>query len=55
MDLPAVRVSVGAYILRKSFQGYQLLLFRHPDCPETPLQIPGGGVDAGETHEQALH
>jgi len=30
-------------------------LFRHPDCPETPLQIPGGGVDAGETHEQALH
>lgn len=50
-----VRVAVGAYILRKDGQGdYQLLLFKHPDCPETPLQIPGGGVDPGETLEQAL-
>ena len=31
------------------------MLFKHPDCPEAPLQIPGGGVDPGETFEQALH
>lgn len=51
-----VRVGVGAYIIRKRVAGgCQLLLFRHPDCPEAPLQIPGGGVDAGESLEQALH
>ena len=57
MNLPIpVRVAVAAYIVRKSQQGsYQLLLFKHPDCPEAPLQIPGGGVDPGETHKQALH
>lgn len=50
-----IRVGVGAYIIRKTVQEtYQLLLFAHPDCPEAPIQIPGGGVDAGETIEQAL-
>jgi ADP-ribose pyrophosphatase YjhB (NUDIX family) len=50
-----VRVGVGAYIIRKTVSGaYQLLLFTHPDCPEYPVQVPAGGVDAGETTEQAL-
>jgi ADP-ribose pyrophosphatase YjhB (NUDIX family) len=51
-----VRVSVGAYIIRKNPLGlYELLLFEHPDCVEAPLQIPGGGVDLGESLEAALH
>jgi len=55
MNLP-ITVRVGAYIIRKSsLNEYQLLLFHHPDCPEAPLQIPGGGVDPGESLEQALH
>ncbi|MDX2244168.1 MAG: NUDIX domain-containing protein [Leptolyngbyaceae cyanobacterium bins.302] len=51
-----IRVGVAAYIVRKSAQGgYQLLFFTHPDCEEAPVQVPGGGVDAGETLEQALY
>lgn len=51
-----VRVGVAAYIIRKTPAGtHQLLLFAHPDCPEAPIQVPAGGVDAGETLEAALH
>jgi ADP-ribose pyrophosphatase YjhB (NUDIX family) len=51
-----IRVSVGAFIIRKSALGlYELLLFQHPDCTEAPLQIPGGGVDPGESLECALY
>lgn len=47
---------VGAFIIRKSNQNlYELLLFNHPDCEEAPLQIPGGGIEAGESVEAALH
>jgi len=31
------------------------MLFEHPDCEEAPIQIPGGGVDSGESIEAALH
>ncbi|MBD1852987.1 NUDIX domain-containing protein [Cyanobacteria bacterium FACHB-502] len=49
-------VRVGAYIIRQNPQGlHQLLLFRHPDCPEAPVQIPGGGVESQESLECALH
>jgi ADP-ribose pyrophosphatase YjhB (NUDIX family) len=50
-----VRVSVGAYVIRKKLGRYELLLFQHPDCTEAPFQIPGGGVDPGESLEAALH
>jgi ADP-ribose pyrophosphatase YjhB (NUDIX family) len=51
-----VRVGVAAYIIRRTARGtYQLLLFTHPDCEEAPVQVPAGGMDAGETLEQALH
>lgn len=47
---------VGAFIIRKNVNSlHELLLFRHPDCEEAPLQIPGGGVDPGESIETALH
>lgn len=47
---------VRAFILRQHASGqYELLLFRHPRCVEAPVQIPGGGVDAGESIEAALY
>ena len=49
-------VRVGAYIIRQNKQGlHELLLLQHPDCPEAPLQIPGGGVEPDELIEDALH
>lgn len=47
---------VGAFIIRKNAKDlYELLLFEHPDCEEAPIQIPGGGVESGESIEAALH
>jgi ADP-ribose pyrophosphatase YjhB (NUDIX family) len=47
---------VGAFIIRKSNQNrYELLLFKHPNCEEAPLQIPGGGIEVGESVEAALY
>lgn len=47
---------VGAFIIRKNtIDRYELLLFQHPDCREAPIQLPGGGIDPGETIEAALH
>lgn len=47
---------VGAFIIRKNANSlYELLLFTHPDCEEAPIQIPGGGVESGESVEAALH
>lgn len=49
-------VRVGAYIIRQNCQGlHQLFLFKRLDCPEAPIQIPGGGVDPQESLECALH
>jgi 8-oxo-dGTP pyrophosphatase MutT (NUDIX family) len=48
---------VGAFIVRRNMSSnlYELLLFRHVDYQNVSVQIPGGGVDAGETLEEALH
>lgn len=48
---------VGAFILRKNASSnlYELLLFKHLDHKHVPIQIPGGGVDPGESLEVALH
>lgn len=47
---------VGAFIIRKNAKSlYELLLFEHPDCKESPIQIPGSGVESGESVEAALH
>ncbi len=49
-------VRVAAYIIRQNHQGlHQLLMFKHPDCAEAPIQIPGGGVESQESIECALH
>ncbi len=55
MNYP-VSERVGAFILRKNSQNqYELLLFKHPTCLDAPFQIPGGGVEQGESLEAALH
>jgi ADP-ribose pyrophosphatase YjhB (NUDIX family) len=49
-------VRVAAYIIRKNRQGFhELLMFKHPDYAEAPIQIPGGGVEPEEAIECALH
>jgi 8-oxo-dGTP pyrophosphatase MutT (NUDIX family) len=45
---------VGAFILRQRQGFYELLLFRHPHSQDASIQIPGGGVEAGESIEAAL-
>jgi len=44
----------GGFILRFRSGHYELLLFRRSE-PDIPFQIPGGGVEPGETVEAALH
>ncbi|ANE43084.1 NUDIX domain-containing protein [Deinococcus puniceus] len=45
------RASVGAVVLKRSDSGWLLAVVIEPgDYP----QLPKGGVEAGETHEQAL-
>lgn len=46
---------VGAFVLRVNGPGVrELLLFTHPDCPEAPIQIPGGSIEPGEDVEAPL-
>lgn len=47
---------VGAFIIRQNgLNGYELLVFRQADQATTAIEIPGGGVEPGETLEVALH
>ncbi len=48
---------VGAFILRRNASSdlYELLLFKQVNYEHVPIQIPGGGVDPGESLEEALH
>lgn len=47
---------VGAFIIRKNANSfYELLLFTHHERAEAPIQIPGGGIDPGESAEAALY
>jgi adenylate kinase family enzyme/ADP-ribose pyrophosphatase YjhB (NUDIX family) len=48
------RKRVIAYVTRARAGRKELLVFDLPQLPETPLQVPAGRVDAGETLEQAL-
>jgi 8-oxo-dGTP pyrophosphatase MutT (NUDIX family) len=55
MNYP-VSERVSAFIIRKNTKSrYELLLFEHLDCEESPIQIPGGGVESGESVEAAMH
>lgn len=46
---------VGAFIIRKNAKSlHELLLFKHLDYAEAPIQVPGGGIEQGESIEAAL-
>lgn len=52
----AVSERVGAFIIRKNDRHlYELLLFRHLDFEQVPVQVPGGGIEPGESAEAALY
>lgn len=48
---------VGAFILRQTEDGYEMLFFRELSArkPDHPVLVPGGGIEPGETEEEALH
>jgi 8-oxo-dGTP pyrophosphatase MutT (NUDIX family) len=47
---------VGAFIIRKNAKSlYELLLFQDLNDENATLQIPGGGIESGESLEAALH
>ncbi|MBD1911644.1 MULTISPECIES: NUDIX domain-containing protein [unclassified Leptolyngbya] len=46
---------VAAFIVRLRANQYELLLFRHLDKKDVPVQVPGGGIEKGETIEAALY
>ena len=48
------REKIGALIVRHLQTEPELLLFAHVDFPDAPIQFPGGGIDTGETPEEAL-
>ncbi|MEU7997631.1 NUDIX domain-containing protein [Micromonospora sp. NPDC049060] len=49
-----VRVRIAAYVVRDAPTGPELLVFDHRDQPEAGTQVPAGGVDAGESLEEAV-
>jgi len=46
---------VGAFVVRaRAGRPHELLLFTHIDFPDAPIQIPGGGIEPGESPEAAV-
>lgn len=50
-----VRLRVAVALTRETDHGPEVLVFDHRDVPEAGTQLPGGGVDPGETLEAAAH
>ncbi|WP_018333889.1 NUDIX domain-containing protein [Actinomycetospora chiangmaiensis] len=50
-----VRLRVAVALTRQTDRGPEVLVFDHRDFPEAGTQLPGGGVDPGETIEAAAH
>jgi ADP-ribose pyrophosphatase YjhB (NUDIX family) len=50
-----VRVRVAVYVIRNAPDGHELLVFDHRDQPEAGTQVPAGGVDEGESIEEAVY
>lgn len=53
MITPEPRLRVAVAVTRDTADGVQILVFDHRDHPDAGTQMPGGGIDPGETPEQA--
>ncbi|HIV56846.1 MAG TPA: NUDIX hydrolase, partial [Candidatus Stackebrandtia faecavium] len=49
------RERVAVYVTRQGTGGTELLLFGHVHFPEVGWQVPAGGVDPGETLDEAAY
>lgn len=47
------RVRAAAYVIRGESGAQEVLVFDHVHYPEAGTQVPGGGVDPGETLDEA--
>ncbi|GLZ53802.1 NUDIX domain-containing protein [Actinomycetospora sp. NBRC 106378] len=50
-----VRLRVAVALTRETDHGPEVLVFDHRDVPQAGTQLPGGGVDPGESLEAAAH
>lgn len=50
---PTPRIRVGVYLVRGEGENTQVLVFDQVDHPEAGTQVPGGGVDPGESLDSA--
>lgn len=50
----AIRQRVLAYVTREKSDVIELLVFAHADFPDAGIQVPAGGVEPGETLEEAV-
>ncbi|MCD2185584.1 NUDIX domain-containing protein [Actinomycetospora soli] len=51
--MSTTRLRVAVALVRETGQGPEVLVFDHRDHPDAGVQLPGGGVDPGETIEAA--
>jgi len=50
-----IKDKVGAFVVRsREGRPHELLLFTHVDFSDAPIQIPGGGIEPGESPEAAV-
>lgn len=49
----SVRLRVACYVVRETARGHELLVFDHVDVPEAGTQVPAGGIEPGESVEEA--
>ncbi len=48
------RIRAAAYVVRGESGAQEVLAFDHVHYPEAGTQVPGGGVDSGETLDEAI-
>ena len=49
----SARRRVACYVLRETASGPELLVFDHVDVPDAGTQVPAGGLEPGESVEEA--
>lgn len=50
---PPPRRRVACYVVREGLAGPEVLVFDHVDVPDSGTQVPAGGMEPGESVEEA--